>query len=102
MITFDEARAFVLAGCARNATELLGLNEARGSVTAQEVVAAEQVPPFANTAVDGYAAEVAVAYDDGRDNGVAVADYSAADDGDERSLVCSGRERAPRFTSPIQ
>ena len=55
MITFDEARAFVLAGCARNATELLGLNEARGSVTAQEVVAAEQVPPFANTAVDGYA-----------------------------------------------
>ncbi|CAB4995159.1 unannotated protein [freshwater metagenome] len=55
MITFDEARAFVLAGCTRHATELVGLDPALGSVTAQEVVAAEQVPPFANTAVDGYA-----------------------------------------------
>ncbi|CAB4618332.1 MAG: molybdopterin molybdenumtransferase MoeA [Actinobacteria bacterium] len=55
MITFDEARAFVLAGCTRNATEFVGLDQALGSVTAQEVVAAEQVPPFANTAVDGYA-----------------------------------------------
>lgn len=55
MITFDEARTFVLAGCTRNATEFVGLNQALGSVTAQEVVAAEQVPPFANTAVDGYA-----------------------------------------------
>lgn len=55
MITFDEARTFVLAGCTRNATEFVGLNQALGSVTAQEVIAAEQVPPFANTAVDGYA-----------------------------------------------
>jgi len=55
VITFDEARTFVLAGCTRNATEFVGLNQALGSVTAQEVIAAEQVPPFANTAVDGYA-----------------------------------------------
>ena len=55
MIAFHEAREYVLSGCLPNGQVVVSLNDALGCVTAQNVVAAEQVPPFANTAVDGYA-----------------------------------------------
>ena len=55
MIELSEAREYVLSGCLPNDHVVVALNDALGCITAQAVVAAEQVPPFANTAVDGYA-----------------------------------------------
>ena len=61
LIPIDEARAFVLQRCpasgAVNANTLPGRFPASvlGAVLAADVVSAEDVPPFANTAVDGYA-----------------------------------------------
>lgn len=55
MISLSEARDYVLSGCVPNQSIVVPLNDALGCITAEAVVAAEQVPPFANTAVDGYA-----------------------------------------------
>lgn len=55
MIELSEARNYVLSGCRPNETIVVSLNDALGCITAEAIVAAEQVPPFANTAVDGYA-----------------------------------------------
>jgi molybdenum cofactor synthesis domain-containing protein len=55
MTPLDEVRALVLAHCVRGPVVSLPLVDARGLVLAEPVVSAEQVPPFANTAVDGYA-----------------------------------------------
>jgi len=55
VIELSEARDYVLAGCRTNETIVVPLNDALGCITAEAIVAAEQVPPFANTAVDGYA-----------------------------------------------
>lgn len=63
MTPLEEVRQIVLAQCARGPVVSLPVREARGCVLAVDVVAAELVPPFANTAVDGYAvrsADVAV------------------------------------------
>ena len=60
LIPIDEARAFVLQRCpaslAVSADTLPGGFPASvlGAVVATDVVSAEDVPPFANTAVDGY------------------------------------------------
>lgn len=59
MITLDEARAFVLAGCVPAAPVRVPLADALGCVVAESVVARESVPPFANTAMDGYAVRAA-------------------------------------------
>ena len=58
MIPLDEARAFVLSGCPAAAAQRRRLADALGCVTAAVVTAAESVPPFANSAVDGYAVRV--------------------------------------------
>ena len=55
MIPFDEARAAVLAACEPLAARDLPLDRALGCVLAADVVATEPVPPFANSAMDGYA-----------------------------------------------
>ena len=55
MIDFHDAREFVLIGCAPNNAIVVTLEDALGCVIAQDVVSEAQVPPFANTAVDGYA-----------------------------------------------
>ena len=55
MTPLDEVRALVLSHCVRGPVVSLPLMDARGLVLAEPVVSAEQVPPFANTAVDGYA-----------------------------------------------
>ena len=55
MIELHEAREYVLSGCERNESVVVPLEDGLGCVTTTSVVAAEQVPPFANTAVDGYA-----------------------------------------------
>lgn len=55
MISLAEAQATILESVAPLAPRLVALREARGLVLAQDVVAHEQVPPFANTGMDGYA-----------------------------------------------
>lgn len=55
MIPLDEARAFVLSGSVCGPTVSLALPDALGAVLAEAVVAGEAVPPFANTAMDGFA-----------------------------------------------
>ncbi len=55
MIPLDEATEFVLAGCTPLPAIDMELDDALGCVLADDVFAAEAVPPFANTAMDGYA-----------------------------------------------
>jgi molybdenum cofactor synthesis domain-containing protein len=63
VISLDDARRAVLDACARLPPVPVALEDACGRVLAAEVFAAEDVPPFANSAVDGYAV---VAGDTGR------------------------------------
>jgi molybdenum cofactor synthesis domain-containing protein len=55
MIPIDEAQDRVLAACTPLAPQQTGCEQMNGRVLAQDVVAPENVPPFSNTAVDGYA-----------------------------------------------
>ncbi len=67
VIDISEARAYVLERCPTAAAIAVPCREATGLVLAAPVVAAEDVPPFANSAVDGYAvvaASVATATDE--------------------------------------
>lgn len=55
VISLVDAQRIVLDACAPLAPRDVELNEAAGLVLAADVVAGEDVPPFANSAVDGYA-----------------------------------------------
>ena len=55
MIPLEEARAFVLGGCTCARSEPVALFDALGCVTTSTVAAEGPVPPFANTAMDGFA-----------------------------------------------
>ncbi len=55
MIAISEARQTVLDACWALAPVLVSCDDMAGRVLAQDVVASENVPPFANSAVDGYA-----------------------------------------------
>lgn len=55
VIPLEEAQAFVLSSCPVLAPRPVPLAEATGLVLAADVVSPEDVPPFANSAVDGYA-----------------------------------------------
>ena len=59
MLTLDEARQHVLDRVSRLGPVDVALNDAAGLVLAADVVAAELVPPFANTAMDGFAVQFA-------------------------------------------
>jgi molybdopterin molybdotransferase len=59
VIALDEARREILGACAPLAPRPVPLLEAVGCVTADAVVTDEDVPPFANTAMDGYAVRAA-------------------------------------------
>ena len=59
MVPLDEAIAHVLARCEPLAPAPVPALTAAGLVLAGDVVAAEAVPPFANTAMDGYAVRAA-------------------------------------------
>jgi molybdopterin molybdotransferase len=59
LLPVDEARAFVLGSCRALAPSRHPLGTALGLVTSAPVVAGEAVPPFANTAMDGYAVRAA-------------------------------------------
>jgi len=49
----------VLSRCVPNPIDQVDVRQALGTVTADDVVASEDVPPFANSAVDGYAVRAA-------------------------------------------
>ena len=55
MTPLHDVRAMVLARCAVATPVRVARADAANCIVAQDVVATEQVPPFANTAVDGYA-----------------------------------------------
>ena len=59
MIPLEEARAYVLGGCAPLPATEVALADALGCVAAERVVALEPLPPFANTAMDGFAVRAA-------------------------------------------
>ncbi|HWE56628.1 MAG TPA: gephyrin-like molybdotransferase Glp [Acidimicrobiales bacterium] len=55
MITLEEAQAIVLAGTDPKAPAEFAVADALGLILAEDVAAAESVPPFRNSAMDGYA-----------------------------------------------
>ena len=59
MITLEEAQQRILDAVSPLAPRAVRLPEARGLVLARDVTAAEMVPPFANTAMDGFAVRAA-------------------------------------------
>jgi molybdenum cofactor synthesis domain-containing protein len=59
LVPLEEAQAYVLERVATLPGVELALDDALGTVAAAEVVAAEAVPPFANSAMDGYAVRAA-------------------------------------------
>jgi molybdopterin molybdotransferase len=59
LITLEEARAEVLAACRAPAPVQVDLAGALGLVLAEAVTSPEDVPPFSNTAMDGYAVRAA-------------------------------------------
>ncbi len=76
MLTVAEARARILEHFTPLAAERVTLAEAAGRVLAEDVPAAENLPPFANSSMDGYA--------------VRVADVAAATAADPVSLPVAG------------
>ncbi|MGH9179754.1 MAG: molybdopterin molybdotransferase MoeA [Acidimicrobiales bacterium] len=59
LVPLEEAQALVRAGCGPLGTAVVPLPDALGLVLAEAVHAAGAVPPFANTAMDGYAVRAA-------------------------------------------
>ncbi|NBQ04864.1 MAG: molybdopterin molybdenumtransferase MoeA [Actinobacteria bacterium] len=55
MISLVEAQKIVIGGCEPVVPVLVDCQAMSGRVVAQDVVATEFIPPFANTAVDGFA-----------------------------------------------
>ena len=59
MIPLDEAQTHIIDRCPPLPVTSVPLREARGLVTAEGVSSPEQIPPFDNTAVDGFALRAA-------------------------------------------
>jgi molybdopterin molybdotransferase len=59
MIPLVEAQTEVVDSCHPKAPQLVDVGDALGLVLAEPVTAVENVPPFANTAMDGYAIRAA-------------------------------------------
>jgi molybdopterin molybdotransferase len=59
VIDLEDAQRLVLEACPPLAPVTIASQEALGRVLAADIVAAEDVPPFANSAVDGYAVRAA-------------------------------------------
>lgn len=59
LLSLDEAQAWVLARCAALPVMDTKLADCLGLVLAEDVYACEAIPPFANTAMDGFAVRAA-------------------------------------------
>ncbi|HCK83608.1 MAG TPA: molybdopterin molybdenumtransferase MoeA, partial [Hyphomonadaceae bacterium] len=55
MLSVDQARAIMLGACGRLGSEVVALEEALGRTLAIPILAARDAPPFAVSAMDGYA-----------------------------------------------
>lgn len=55
MISVSEAREMVIANAGEGSTERVGVREAPGRVLREPIRAREDIPPFDNSAMDGYA-----------------------------------------------
>ncbi|HEV2361398.1 MAG TPA: hypothetical protein VGS21_06835, partial [Acidimicrobiales bacterium] len=55
----DDVRRLILGAVSRLDTLLVSLESAYGHVLAEDITAPEDVPPFANTAMDGFAVRAA-------------------------------------------
>jgi molybdopterin molybdotransferase len=72
---FEQARSLVLASVRRLAPETVALGEALGRVLAEQVRSAGDVPPFDNSAMDGFAVRAA---DSGPGVRLRIVDHSRA------------------------
>lgn len=59
LISYEEAIVRALSNVARLGVERVMLSEADGRVLAEDVIAADPMPPFSGSAMDGYAVRVA-------------------------------------------
>lgn len=59
MLSLDEARARILAGVSRLSPVTVPFTEAEGHVLAEDIVAESDLPPWANSAMDGFAVRAA-------------------------------------------
>lgn len=59
LVPLERAQELTLAPCAPLPAVAMAVGEARGLVLAERIVATEAVPPFANTAMDGFAVRAA-------------------------------------------
>jgi molybdopterin molybdotransferase len=55
LLSLDDARAWVLERCTPPQPVLVPIGQAQGLILAEDAISTEQVPPFANTAMDGFA-----------------------------------------------
>lgn len=83
MISFDEARGHILAACRPLAAERVPVAAALDRVLAQDVVSDEDLPPFDNSAMDGFAL-ASGGHPLAVDSEYAVTGSQAAGDGDVR------------------
>jgi molybdopterin molybdotransferase len=88
LISIEEARARVLAEARPLEAETRAITDALGLVLAEDIVAQNDVPPFDNSAMDGFAVRAADTVDAGPDNPVvlAVTETLAAGHVADRSL----------------
>lgn len=87
MISLQEARAHVLEACTAQPPRRVPIAEALGCVLAETVVSDQAVPPFANTAMDGFA--------------VRAADTAGADEGRPAVLTIVATQRAGESSSIV-
>jgi len=59
MIPLDEAREYVIGSCSPMAPRSVAVADSVGAVLAEDIHAVEDIPPFANTAMDGFAVQAA-------------------------------------------
>jgi molybdopterin molybdotransferase len=55
LLTLEDARNWVLERCPAPEPRMVPVPQARGLLLAQDAISSEQVPPFSNTAMDGFA-----------------------------------------------
>ena len=55
MIELEEAQEFVFGQCLKLSADEVEISKSRGLVLAKTVISNDDIPPFPNTAMDGYA-----------------------------------------------
>ncbi len=101
MISVQEAQEIILSAVRRQPPEECMLTEACGRITAEDVISPIPLPPFNNSAMDGYAlrkCDVAAATDDNPVRLILAGEVAAGDSVSEKSLQ---QELQPGHTAQI-